>query len=262
MKNYDLTTNPDSIGEVFFRYLQQYRFDEKNLDYTLLERHIKTLQLLAGVSNSGVHVFDLHRKQSAFFSLNFGKQLGYAPSDYEELNYRFFENKIHPEERHRLALNGISILKMFNAFSPEEKLDHKVIDEYRMLSAENKYVRLIEQYQVLELDKTGQIWLLLSIVDISPNQEIHSPVKCQLLNFRTGSIFPLETTEKAEPELTAREREVLNLVRQGYLSKEISDKLSISVHTVNTHRQRVLEKLGANNSFEAVAFASKFGLLE
>jgi len=51
-------------------------------------------------------------------------------------------------------------------------------------------------------------------------------------------------------------------VRNGLLSKEISNKLSISVHTVNTHRQRFLEKLGANNSMEAVVFASKFGLLE
>ncbi|WP_428838896.1 LuxR C-terminal-related transcriptional regulator [Gelidibacter algens] len=42
----------------------------------------------------------------------------------------------------------------------------------------------------------------------------------------------------------------------------MSDKLSISLHTVNTHRQRFLEKLGANNSIEAVIFASKFGLLD
>jgi DNA-binding CsgD family transcriptional regulator len=46
------------------------------------------------------------------------------------------------------------------------------------------------------------------------------------------------------------------------LSKEISNVLSISLHTVNTHRQRFLEKLGANNSMEAVMFASRFGLLD
>jgi DNA-binding NarL/FixJ family response regulator len=51
-------------------------------------------------------------------------------------------------------------------------------------------------------------------------------------------------------------------VKEGYLSKEISDRLSISVHTVNTHRQRFLEKMGAANSMEAVMYASKYGLLE
>ncbi|RZK74356.1 MAG: response regulator transcription factor, partial [Pedobacter sp.] len=124
------------------------------------------------------------------------------------------------------------------------------------------YVRLVKQYQVLELDETGKVWLILSIVDISPDQEEFNGSRSQLLNFRTGEIIPLEAPTKVRFELTKREMEVLKMVKEGYLSKEISDKLAISVHTVNTHRQRFLEKLGANNSFEAIMFASKLGLLE
>jgi len=51
------------------------------------------------------------------------------------------------------------------------------------------------------------------------------------------------------------------LVKDGFLSKEISDKLSISTHTVNTHRQRILEKLGVNNSMEAINYAAQLGLI-
>lgn len=251
----------NDIQEVFFTFLSDFQFDEEDLDYSVLPGHIKTLQSIADVSNSGVHVFDLNKKESIFYSSNFGQLLGYNPADYEHLNYQFFESKIHPDESMQLAVNGISLLKMFNAFSMDEKLNHKVIDEYRMLNAENKYVRMIEQYQVLALDKKGKIWLMFSIVDISPNQDENAPVKCQLLNFRTGNFIPIEIPNKAELVLSKRELEILKLVKDGFLSKEISDKLSISVHTVNTHRQRVLEKLGANNSFEAVIFASKFGLL-
>lgn len=252
----------NNIQEVFFKFLLQFQFEDKNLDYSVIPDHIKRLQAIADVSNSGVHVFDLNKKESIFYSPNFGKLLGYNKSDYEQLNYSFFESKIHPDEKLQLALNGIATIKMLSAFSKNEKLNHKVVYEYRMLNSNNKYIRLIEQYQILELDKKGQIWLLLSIVDVSPNQETDSPFKRQLLNFRTGQFTPLETPVKPEMELTKREAEILNLVRKGYLSKEISDRLSISVHTVNTHRQRFLEKLGANNSIEAVVFASKFGLLE
>ena len=131
-----------------------------------------------------------------------------------------------------------------------------------MLNARGRYVRLIEQHQFIELDKTGQIWLMLGVVDVSPNQEEFNGIKCQFLNFKTGQIIPWETPPKAEYELTKRELEILRLVKDGLLSKEISNKLSISLHTVNTHRQRFLEKLGANNSLEAVMFASKFGLLD
>ena len=54
---------------------------------------------------------------------------------------------------------------------------------------------------------------------------------------------------------------VLQLIKEGLLSKEISEQLSISVHTVNTHRQRILEKLDVNNSMEAVKYASALGLI-
>lgn len=252
----------NSIQEIVFKYLSQYHFEEKNLDYSILPKHIEALQTLASLTNSGVSIFDINKKEIVFFSANYGKLLGYTSDDYKDLNCWFFESKIHPEEKHQLALNGLSSLKMFNVFSREEKLNHKVIHEYRMLTADNRYVRLVEQYQILELDKTGQIWLMMSIVDISPNQETESPVKSQILNFRSGNFIPFETEAKADLELTKRELEILKLVKQGFLSKEISDKLAISIHTVNTHRQRFLEKLGANNSLEAVTFASRFGLLE
>lgn len=252
----------NSIEEIFFKFLNQFVFDEGDLDYSLIPKYAQSLQALADVSNSGVQIFDINKKQMVFFSSNIGKALGYDPADYEYLNYKFFETKMHPEEKHQLALKGASSLKLFNAFSKDEKLNHKAIYEFRMLNAEGKYVRVIDQYQVLELDKKGQIWLMLSMVDISPNQETDSPIKCQILNFRTGNFISFDVEEQPELELTKRELEILKLVKQGYLSKEISDKLSISVHTVNTHRYRVLEKLGANNSFEAVVFASKYGLLD
>ena len=61
--------------------------------------------------------------------------------------------------------------------------------------------------------------------------------------------------------MSGREREILRLIGRGKLSKEIADQLAISVHTVNTHRQRILEKLNVDNSMEAVRYASARGLL-
>lgn len=253
---------PSDIENIFISFLSELTFDESQLDYTCIAGHIDKLKFISEVSNSGVHVFDLNKKTSIFYSSNFGKLLGYEPIDYEGQNYTFFDQRIHPDERQQMALNGISLLKIFNAFSVADKLNHKVIDEYRILNADNKYVRVIEQYQVLELAKNGQIWLMLSIVDISPNQEENGTGRCQLFNFRTGNFVQIELPQKAELTLTKRELEILKLVKDGLLSKEISSKLSISLHTVNTHRQRVLDKLEANNSLEAVVFATKLGILE
>ena len=256
-----MATN-NSIEELFFKFLEQFTFDEVQLDYSIVEKHSVILQALSDMGNSGTGIFDYCKRQMVFYSSNFGGLLGYAPSDYKESGQQFFASKLHPDDAHMLSINSVSALKIFNHFSSDEKLNHKMISEYRMLNAQNQYVRLVEQYQVLKLDEKGQLWLAFNIVDVSPNQGESEPSKSQLLNFRTGKIIPLDAPKKVTFELTKREKEILGLVKNGLLSKEISNKLSISVHTVNTHRQRFLEKLGANNSMEAVVFASKFGLLE
>lgn len=255
-------TDHNHIQEVFFKYLSKLNFDDVQLDYSVVKKHSLVLQTLSNIGKTGTGIFDLCKKEIIFYSSNFGELLGYKQSDYKEIGQQFFASKIHPDDLLKCSINGVITLKLYNSFSNDEKLNHKSIIEYRMLNAQNQYIRLVEQYQVLELAPNGQIWLMLNIVDISPNQEEFDGSKSQLLNFRTGKIVGIKIPKKIEIELTKRETEILNLVKIGLLSKEISDKLSISVHTVNTHRQRFLEKLGANNSFEAIMFASKFGLLD
>ncbi len=258
----DTPSAPNPIKQVFFGFLERLRFEEKDLNPQLLEQHLERLSWLSQVGNSGINVFDLQKREIVFYSPNFGTQLGYKPDDYEGLNHRFFESKIHPEDQLPCALNGISAYKLLGTFAPEEKRQYKIITEYRMQHASGEYMRMVEQYQVLEMDARGQIWLLLSIMDVSPDQSEDNPVQCKLLNFTTGAFVSMQPETVVGLELSPREKEVLQLVRQGLLSKEISDRLSISVHTVNTHRQRLLEKLGANNSMEAVAFAARLGLLQ
>ena len=62
--------------------------------------------------------------------------------------------------------------------------------------------------------------------------------------------------------LTARERQVLQLIAAGLPSKQIARELSISERTVKFHSHSLLRKLGAENRAQAVAVAAERGLLE
>ncbi|MDR2234238.1 MAG: LuxR C-terminal-related transcriptional regulator [Tannerella sp.] len=249
--------------ETYFQFLDLQKFAVDELDYSLLEHHKPNLQKLAELSNSTISVFDSYLKKHVFYSSNCGKALGYTSQDFENGGDRFLDSKVHPDDLTGLWKNAFIFIKLFYNLPYDEKMDYKIISEYRILNAIGKYVRVIEQQQVLELDTNGNPWLALSIFDISPNQQnMDEGVKSELLNFKTGKIFPYTRAEKAMANaLSKREIEILKLVKDGLLSKEISDKLTISLHTVNTHRQRVLEKLDVNNSLEAVKLASKLGLI-
>jgi two-component system, NarL family, response regulator DevR len=63
-------------------------------------------------------------------------------------------------------------------------------------------------------------------------------------------------------DLTARERQLLERVAEGGTNKAIARELHLSVNTVRNYMQALLTKLGAHSKLEAVAIATRAGLLE
>jgi DNA-binding NarL/FixJ family response regulator len=70
-----------------------------------------------------------------------------------------------------------------------------------------------------------------------------------------------ETPSEGLDLLTAREREVLQLIAEGLTSKEIASQLSVSLKTANTHRASLMEKLGIHKAPSLVRFAIREGLI-
>ena len=235
------------------RLLSLQSFNEADLDYSLLEYHKQMLSHLAKVSNSGITVFDMYKTKHVYTSFNFGGIFGDCKEGIDE--------RVHPDDLRSLTRNGIAALKFLHA-NKENLQDYKMISEFRICNAIGQYVRVVEQYTLLEKDKSGNAWLSLSVLDLSPDQSAFKTVRGHILNVKENTFFPIENLLSPKvSDLTTREIAVLQLIKEGLLSKEISEQLFISVHTVNTHRQRILEKLDVNNSMEAVKYASALGLI-
>ncbi|HZJ37125.1 MAG TPA: helix-turn-helix transcriptional regulator [Gillisia sp.] len=61
--------------------------------------------------------------------------------------------------------------------------------------------------------------------------------------------------------LTKREKEILYLLREGFTSRVIASKLFISVHTVDTHRRNIIEKMETKTALEAYRKCKNAGWL-
>lgn len=250
------------LCETYMKLLEKQQFDKQGLDYTILKKHNPALRMLAEKSNSFITVFDVFQKKHVFHSSNFEAFLGYAKKDFEDEEAYILNSKIHPEDYLLLLKNRVTLFQLLTNIPVNLKLNCKLINEFRILNAANQFIKVIEQQQVLELDNKGNVWLALSILDISPNQNVNETLKAQILNFKTGEFVNLlRSKDNKGIALTKREIEILKHVKEGKLSKEISDKLYISVHTVNTHRQKILRKLSVNNSMEAIKIAADLGLI-
>jgi DNA-binding NarL/FixJ family response regulator len=67
---------------------------------------------------------------------------------------------------------------------------------------------------------------------------------------------------QAIEKLTAREKEILRSLAEGLESREIAEKLNITVETERTHMVNILHKLGVHSRLQALVFAARHGLVE
>ena len=153
------------------------------------------------------------------------------------------------------------------------------IEATRQIKASHPAVKVIvltsfsDHDHVLPAVKAGARGYLLK--DIEPDElaksirqvyagkvELHPDVAGLLLE-QIANPEDSATERNATPfdELTAREREVLQLIASGFTNKEIAAALFITEKTVKTHVSHILEKLGLSDRTQAAILAVKHGLI-
>ncbi len=89
-----------------------------------------------------------------------------------------------------------------------------------------------------------------------------SYISPQISEHVVQAILQDDETDAALAGLTQREREVLRLVAEGYSSRQIASALGVSPKTIETHRARMMSKLGIHKSSKLVRFAIQAGVLD
>ena len=241
--------------------LEQIKPSPTKEDYERFERQIPLLEEISRIESSAVSVFDLFTKDHLFASYNFVQLFG--PVVPQPITAEYFNTRIHPEDLIQLLLAGIEMLKYSLNLKSELRKFVKLINEFRIKDLNEKWIKVIEQHKMLEEDSYGNLWLSISTLDISPNQNLERPAISRVVDLQSNNSFLINENELFDKaKLTKRESQVLSLMDKGLLSKEISNQLNISVHTVNTHRQRILEKTNSSNSIEAINFGKRVGIID
>ena len=185
---------------------------------------------------------------AVFLSDRFGHY--YYVTEYIEASQEIdIEKLVHPDDLEVVRRIDKKVWEFLDTLPEEEKLTYKYIYEMRVLDR-GKYVRMIYQMRILAFKDDN--FLGMGIIDIAPEQSANTSVRFQIKNCLTDEIVPFAIESATDTLLTPREREILALAKEGMFSKEISEKLNISIHTVNRHRQNILEKLQVDNMIEAM----------
>jgi DNA-binding NarL/FixJ family response regulator len=73
---------------------------------------------------------------------------------------------------------------------------------------------------------------------------------------------PLDMPHEGEPQLTPRERQILQLIAEAKSTREIAALLDLSVNTVAVHRANIMDRLGVHKTAELVLYAVRSGIAQ
>ena len=208
----------------------------------------KSIEEIAQEYISYMKILEQAGSFAVFLSDRFGHY--YYVTEYieppQELN---IENLVHPDDLEVVRRIDKKVWEFLDTLPEEEKLTYEYIYEMRVLDR-GKYVRMIYQMRLLAFKDDN--FLAMGMIDLAPEQSANTSVRFQIKNCLTDEVVPFTIKSATDVLLTPREREILALAKEGMFSKEISEKLNISIHTVNRHRQNILEKLQVDNMIEAI----------
>lgn len=245
------------------KLLKQSFTDHQN-ESELLAEYKQIAFMYAKVENSIAVLSDLKSDKSYMYYGGITKQLGLSEKGKtKEIDSIWEEdvfNKIHPDdliEKHVLELHFFHFLK---SLAVEERANFYIVSKMRMKDRFGEYITIQHRMFYVCSCPLGNLWLALCLYNY-PFEKSSSEISDGIIiNSVTGDIEKPDI-EKHNNILSHREKEILRLIEKGEMSKSIADKLSISVNTVNRHRQNILEKLRVKNSIEACRVAKLMNLL-
>ena len=99
-------------------------------------------------------------------------------------------------------------------------------------------------------------------INVPESELVHALLTLQHMGHANGRNMPEMPKILQQKILSDREIEVMSLIVQGYINKEIADKLNIGLATVITHRKNIMEKLGMKSVSALTIYAVMHGYVD
>lgn len=247
-------------GELNDQFLLQ---DFENTDR--ISENLESFKMIAAgyahVENAIAVLSDLKERKSYIYFGGMARTLGLAPKGKCRVVDSIWEEEVFrcipPQDMERKHLEELKFIHFLRSKPKEEYPGYYLSSVLPMIGRDGGKYNVRHRVFYVGIQPNGSIRLALCLYNLADPKDVRESFICESA---TGESFPLEQQDYTDL-VSKREKEILRLIDSGMLSKEISEKLSISIHTVNRHRQNILLKLRAANSIEACRIAKQLQLI-
>lgn len=215
-------------------------------------------RLIAKIENALVVVSDMVADKSHILAGGFARNLDLG--DYQHEN-SIWENKIlslmSPEEQEEKYLAELQFFHYLRRIPKSRKEEYYLVSKLRFRFVDEEVHDVLHRmYYIYDEDKENVRYAVC----------IYGPMpfefngKSYVVNSVTGLTEELSVSDNSSI-LSPRECQVLSLIDTGLRSLQIADRLNISIHTVNRHRQDIISRLRVKNTHEACRIAKSIKII-
>jgi DNA-binding CsgD family transcriptional regulator len=254
--SFKMTNSEDYI--LYHKFIETYlpqgfnRLDRE--DFLLVQ-----LEELTEANNQFFYVADVIGMKIHFTSKRSSLTIGIPP---EDLTFYHFMEATHPDDIQRLNLGRTKLVKMAQDLFIAEKGHSVLCTNIRMRVPSGEYSDFLIQCYLFY---TTIPYKTVFFLKIHTNIDWHKKIK-HGYHYYTGDDlsylrYPDDEMLMKGNIFSDREFEIIRLIEAGFDSEKISEKLFLSVHTVNTHRRNMLDKSGKASMSDLIFYLKERGVL-
>lgn len=188
-----------------------------------------------------------------------GKLAGYQTNEFKSLADIY--QLVHPEDYEFLLSFSHEVMKFIHNNSVTEVPSMTTTDTVFRIKGNDGKLYFIRRHTIINGARKGLPTHYVSYLeDITWMRPVNRSWNFTGVN-EEEFIFEFPEQKRIKEILSKREIEVLKLIAKGYSSTDISDRLYISKHTVDTHRKNMIRKLGVSNTPELLLKAIEHNIV-
>lgn len=190
-------------------------------------------------------IYDCFENKILFTNSSFKTITG---NDEKLFDLDFLINMIHPEDLEYFFNCEEKHLAFTNKLAFNDHFKYNNFYSYRIKTNSGEYMRILQECQALEVNDSGHLTKTL----VKHKKIEYSETKPENDYKLFDKSLNIYIDSENRYNLTKRELEILNLIKDGLNSQQVSDQLKISKNTILTHRKNILNKTNSNSFIELV----------
>ena len=252
----------------YFEYLDFLKTNKGHLKFKNFDYYLKlypSISKIISLMPSVIYILDYQSQEYLFVSKDCKSLLGFTEEEFLKNSQEWVIKGVHPED---IAIFSDEIFPRFLNYSQsllkDEITKSRFSVNYRFKRKDGVYIKVLQQYVILETDGKGSPLLTLGIcTDITP-YKTDDKIVFSISKYDEKKGFEFISSDSflnARIIISRREKEILRLLLKGLSSKQIGTKLNISLYTVKAHRRNLLEKTKCKNSAQLISYVITNGLV-